>query len=407
MKLGILTQYYPPEIGAPQARLSQLARAFRAHGHEVHILTAFPNYPTGKIYPGYHGFARTEFYDGSPVYRSWIYPTKSVGLVRRLACYWSFTCSSAVVGAWRLPPCDYLLTESPPLFLGLTGWLLAALKHARWIFNVADLWPSSAVQLGVLGQGIPLRIAEALERFCYRNAWLVTGQSREILEQVRARHAGARTYLLSNGADPAFFTEEGRGPEPASRTSNPGEIKIVYAGLHGIAQGLDIVLKAAARLQAFPSLRFVLAGDGPEKEALKAEAARLSLKNVKFLDPQPRHSIPALLRAADIVLVPLKRTIDGAVPSKLYEAMAAGVPVVLASGGESADIVRRTRCGLTAKPGDADSLCGCIQRLACDADLRAKLGSNGRKAASDQFNRDLIAAKFIEFLSECQVSKGQ
>jgi colanic acid biosynthesis glycosyl transferase WcaI len=402
MRLAILTQYYPPEMGAPQARLSQLARAFRAQGHEVHILTAFPNYPTGKIYPGYHGFARTEFYDGSPVHRSWIYPTKSVGLVRRLACYSSFACSSALTGARRLPPCDYLITESPPLFLGPTGWLLARLKHARWIFNVADLWPSSAVQLGVLGQGLSLRIAEALERFCYRNAWLVTGQSHEILEQVRARHAAARTYLLSNGADPAFFADEGRAPEPAARASNSGEITIVYAGLHGIAQGLDIVLNAAARLQAFPSLRFIFAGDGPEKEALKAQAARLSLKNVKFLDPQPRRSIPALLRAADIVLVPLKRTIQGAVPSKLYEAMAAGVPVVLASNGESAEIVRTARCGLTARPGDVDSLCACIQRLAFDADLRASLGSNGRKVASDQFNRDAIAARFISFLAECQ-----
>jgi glycosyltransferase involved in cell wall biosynthesis len=402
MRLCIQTQYYPPEMGAPQARLSELARRFAAAGHQVQVLTAMPNYPRGRIYPGYSGLFGHERLDGIDVERAFIYPTKSVGLTRRLANYFSFVASSAAVGVARLPRVDYLLTESPPLFLGLSGWLLARLKRARWIFNVSDLWPESAVRLGIVGPGPGLRAAERLEAFCYRHAWLVTGQSREILASIGERFPGVATYHLSNGVDTELFRPDRKTAE--MRQLLVGDTRAscvaIYAGLHGVAQGLGQVLEAAARLRDVDALAIVLVGDGPEKEELQARARTLDLGRVRFLDPQPREAMPALLASADLALVPLGTVLPGAVPSKLYEAMGAGLPVVQVASGEAERILADADAGVTVAPGDVDGLTQALAQLAGDPARRAALGTRGRAAAAKSYDRGAIAARFIAHLEE-------
>lgn len=400
MRFGILTQYYPPEMGAPQARLSELAARFTARGHTVTVLTAMPNYPTGKIHPGYGGLFRRDIIEGVSATRCWIYPSNSVHTLPRLASYGSFAASSAVLGALALPRLDYLLTESPPLFLGPSGYALARIKGARWIFNVSDLWPESAVRLGVIGPGVALQMAERLEAWCYRHAWLVSGQSTGILSDIQARFPEVPTYHLSNGVDTAKFTSNPERSAWRERIAHEGECVILYAGLHGMAQGLDQVLEAARRIGREVRARFVLAGDGPEKRSLVTKARELGLSNVRFLDPVPRAEMPALLNAADIAVIPLKVHLPGAVPSKLYEAMAAGVPVVLVGEGEPADIVRDTQSGIAVRPGDANGLESAVRRLASEPALRAMCGANGRRAAVARFDRNQIADAFITHLEK-------
>ncbi|MEM7357338.1 MAG: glycosyltransferase family 4 protein, partial [Acidobacteriota bacterium] len=364
MRLAILTQYYPPEMGAPQARLSELASRFVARGHQVDVLTAMPNYPAGKIFPGYGGVFKRETLDGSRITRTAIYPTKKVGLVPRLANYFSFVFSSALVGAAALPRVDYLLAESPPLFLGLSGFFLSRLKGARLIFNVADLWPQSAVELGVLRDGSALRMARRLEAFCYRRAWLVSGQSRGILADIERRFPEVPTHHLSNGVDPDLFHPD---VEPQRRELGLGEDDeciVLYAGLHGLAQGLTQILEAAARLREVEKLKFVLVGDGPDKENLKARAEELGLDNVRFLDPVPRSAMPSLVASADVGIACLKRSMRGAVPSKIYESMGAGRPLVLAAEGEPAEIVNGSGAGLVVPSGDVEGLTASLRRLA-------------------------------------------
>ena len=197
MKLAILTQYYPPEVGAPQSRLLALAREFVRRGHQVSVLTAMPNYPTGTLHRGYRRMFLREERDGVRVIRTFIWPTQQTGLVPRLASYFSFVLSAALFGSIYLDAPDYILVESPPLFLGLTGVLLSRLKRARMVFNVSDLWPESAVRLGLLRPGsAAYRLGASLERFCYRHAWLVTGQSAEIVSDIRARFARCNTVHL-------------------------------------------------------------------------------------------------------------------------------------------------------------------------------------------------------------------
>ena len=402
MKIGILTQYYPPEMGAPQARLSHLAGQLVRRGHEVVVLTAMPNYPRGRVFPGYGGLRRKEERDGVKVLRCGLYPSVSVGMAPRLASYFSFVFSSLLVGAFGLPKLDYLLTESPPLFLGHFRYLLARRTGARWIFNVSDLWLESAVALGAVSEGPGLMALRRLESFFYRKAWLVTGQSREILKIIQDRFPAVPVYHLSNGVDTQLFRPDRRSAEARARLSNgrgaPNGCVAMYAGLHGIAQGLDQILEAASQLADLPSLEIALVGDGPVKGSLQARSRELGLKNVRFLDALPREEMPALVASADLALVPLKMSLPGSVPSKIYEAMGAGVPIVLVAGGEAADIVDRSHAGVSVRPGDVAGLAAAIRGLAADPASRGRLGTAGRAAAERDFDRVGIADRFIAHL---------
>lgn len=398
MKMVFLTQYFPPEIGAPQARLSEIAKWMVQHGHDVTVLTAMPNYPGGRIYPGYGGLLRREWDKGVRVIRTAIYATRRTGRVWRLANYFSFVLSSLLVGSWFLKRADYLLTESPPIFLGISGYVLSRWKRARWIFNVSDLWPESAVHLGMLREGAALRMSNALEASCYRHAWLVTGQSRSILQSIHERFPRVQTFHLSNGVDTERFRPDCATLAARDVLADGAECVALYAGLHGLAQGLDQVLEAADRLRDLKGLRIVMIGDGPEKERLVKQAMAREITNVAFLDAVPAGRVPALVAAADIFIVALKTHIPGAVPSKLYEAMASGRAVVLAAAGEAAEIVRTSGAGMVVAPGNGRALASALRFLAANEIERGRMGAAGRNTATAAFDRSRIVQRFSAFL---------
>jgi len=386
-------------VGAPQSRLAALASEFARRGHHVTVLTAMPNYPTGRIHYGYGGLLRREQHDGVTVLRTFIWPTQKADFPRRLANYFSFVVSSAGFGSAYLDGPDYLLVESPPLFLGLSGVLLSRLKRARMIFNVSDLWPESAVQLGLVRRGsVSHRLGAALESFCYRHAWLVTGQSGEIVSNISARFPECRTLHMSNGADSGDF-----GPDRATAASREllgknGNCLALYAGLHGLAQGLELLVDAAASLPASSKVDMVLMGDGPKKASVVNRVADRGVQRVRFLSPHPHREMPAILAAADVLIVPLLRYIPGAVPSKVYEAMASGRAVVLVAGGEAARIVRDHDAGVVVAPGDVSGLVHALDTLSSNVALRNRLGANGRAAAVRLFDRRQIAGRFVDLL---------
>jgi len=400
MRIAIHTQYYPPEMGAPQARLSSLARWLAGRGHEVFILTAMPNYPEGKIHPGYGGLFLKEDKGGLTILRAGIFSCKSKNLLPRLLNYASFLFFSFVVGVAVLPRVDFLLTETPPPFLGLAGWALARLKGARWILNVSDLWVESMKDFGRLReQGLVHSLLRGMCRFLYRRACLVTGQSREILEEIRRQVPAACLHHLCNGADCRTFHPGKKTGDVRRRYLKDNEVGFVYAGLHGFFQGLDQILLAAERLKG-EGVRFVFLGDGVEKGELVEMSRRMALENVDFYPPIPHQEVPSILASMDVAVMPLKRTIRGSVPSKIYEAMACGRPILLISKGEAGEILGRAGAGLAVDPGDLDALVKAIRKMAGCPEERENMGVRGRQAAERLYDRQNIASAFEEALLE-------
>lgn len=398
--LLILTQYFPPEMGAPQVRLYELGEALAGRGWEVEVLTALPNYPTGRVFAGYRGWRpRVERLGRLRVARVPLWPAKS-GIPARLACYLSFALSAAFHGRRLAARPDLVFAESPPLTIGLAARSLCRRWGCPYALNVSDLWPESFVRVGALRPGAVTRAAQRYADGLYRGALAVTGQSGEIVADVAARAPGVPTAVVTNGVDPARFgparaTAEARvllGPEPGPA--------FVYAGLLGIAQGLDAVLDLAAALPDGQPGRFVLAGEGPLRGRLARRIADERIGRVRLLGPLPRDEVPALLAVADGALVTLGAHLPGAVPSKIYEAMASALPILLVAAGEAARRVEEAGCGLTAPPGDAAAFRTAFERLTADPDLRRRLGAAGRRAAETDYHRDRIAAQLDRFLRQ-------
>ena len=399
MRLIILTQYYPPETGAPQRRLSDLAQRFVQLGHTVTVLTAMPNYPTGRVFSGYGRVLRRETIKDVNVIRTFVIPTQSTSFALRLLCYLSFVFSSILFGLAFLHTADFLLIESPPLFLGVSAFILSRVKRARMIFNVSDIWPSGLARLDLVSNtSSSYRLASRLEAFCYKSAALVTCQTRGIMAEINARFPDVKTYYLTNGIavedfGPSRATTEAR----LAMTKELNELVLLYAGLLGVAQSLEQIVDAAALLVDEP-FRFVFLGDGPQKAMLQGYAKRLNLHNVSFLAPVPLDDVPAYLAAADIIVVSLMATYKEAVPSKLFEAMASQKPVLLVAASEACDIVQRYDAGVIAPPGNPQEIAQQMQNLARDPTLREKYANNARASAERDFNREQIARDLAAFL---------
>lgn len=397
-RLCILTQYFPPEMGAPQARLSELGERLLDLGWDVEALTALPNYPTGRVFPGYPSHRpAVESVGRIRTVRVPLLPSQQ-GFARRLGCYFSFAGSAAFHGPRLCARPDLLFVESPPLFLGFAARRLAKRWRCPYVLNVSDLWPQSAIEMGVVQPGLATRLAERLELSLYRHAAGVTGQSEEIVESIVARSEGTPAEVITNGVDPSRF-----GPEQADDGARaligpePGPV-FLYAGLLGLAQGLDQILGVAASLPDDVPGRCVLVGDGPVRAALEERIAREKIDRVRLLPAQPRQRIPALLAAADVAVATLGLRLRGAVPSKIYEAMASARPLLLIAAGEAARRVEQAECGLAVRPGDLDGARLAWGRLAADPELRARLGAAGRRAAETTYDRTRIAERLDRFL---------
>jgi glycosyltransferase involved in cell wall biosynthesis len=402
LRVTFLTHYFPPEVGPAQTRLHELAKRLIAAGEAVTVVTGFPNYPAGEIFPGYHGKRFMEdSYDGIRVLRTWVFATRSRGFMGRLLNYFSFPIFS-LLAVRRLGPTDIIYVQSPPLFTGLAALWFSRLKRAPFIFNVSDIWPQSAVELGMLRNRFAIRLAEMLEHRIYRRATRITVATPGILERLVARGVPRdKIFLLTNGVDTAAYNVTSPDRELAQRLGLDGHKVFMYAGLHGLAQGLDVILEAA-KLTHNPDVLYVLVGDGADKAALVAKAEAEKIANVRFLPIQPTSSLPALLNLAYATVIPLRRLdlFKAALPSKLFDSMAAGRPIVAPLWGEAAALVEAAACGLVVEPEDARAVQEAVEKLAADPALAHKLGEQGRRYVVEHFNRDDIAKRLIKLLEE-------
>jgi glycosyltransferase involved in cell wall biosynthesis len=390
-------------MGAPQARLSELGERLIDCGWEVEALTALPNYPTGKVFDGYDaGRPVVETVGRIRSIRVPLYTSKG-GFVRRLRSYFSFVRSVKKYGPRLATRPDLLWVESPPLFIGYAALYLARRWRCPYVFNVSDLWPESAIRMGVVRPGLMTSMAAGLERKLYRRAAGVTGQSQEIIDGVLRSAPGTKVEVITNGVEPSRFGRGQATPEArallAANEDGGGPV-FIFAGLLGLAQGLDQLLDLAKQANGRTPPRLVLVGEGPRREHLEARIRNEGIRRVRLLPPQPREKIPALLAAADGAVISLGMSIPGAVPSKIYEAMASELPILLIADGEAARRVAEAECGLVVAPGDASGLAEAACRLAGDAELRRRLGAAGRQAAETEYDRRRIAERLDRFLRE-------
>jgi glycosyltransferase involved in cell wall biosynthesis len=389
-------------VGAPQNRLFELALRLQHQGLKITVLTAMPNYPQYEIYEAYKGKRYVkENMSGLEVHRSSIFVSKNKSIINRLRNYFSFVFSSAWMGYCRLDNFDFLLCESPPLFLGYSALFLAKRKKAKLIFNVSDLWPESAEKLGVVTNSFLLRMAYNLEAKLYKRSVLVTGQTQGICKNIKARFPNVKTHWLPNGVDLNYYNQE-TVVATNWRVENgfsENDILFLYAGIIGIAQGLEVILKAAELLKHKTTFKFILLGSGPEKEKLLELKHNLQLENVFFMEAVTKKEMPFVLKSVDACVVPLRKLelFLGAIPSKLFEAFSMELPVILGVDGEARELfVTQGKCSLYFEPENETALADCIEQCGSNEELRKKLGKNARLFVQQHFNRDNIAKKMHE-----------
>ena len=410
MRLAIMTQYYLPEIGAPQLRLSALAREAHRLGHEVDVITALPNYPDGRVHDAYRRrlWVR-ELHDGVRVLHVPIFPAIGGG-VKRMFNYGSFSLTAvAAVGAVRRP--DVLFVESPPLTLGPSAWLASRLWRCPFVFNVADLWPDSIRELGVIGNERVLGGLERLERWTYSKAAAVIAVTEGIRTRlIEAKHVPAsKIIFLPNGADTDLF--QPGDPATARRAFDLRDGPVIaYAGTIGLAQALGVAIEAMELVvRRHPSAQLCIAGGGAELSGLKQMVDDRKLgESVHFLGTIPVEDVALLYQAADIGIVTLKDIplLDGARPSKMLPMMSSGLPIVFSGRGEGPALLAEAGGGCSVPPENAPALAAALMRLIDDPGARSRHGQRGRAFVVANYSWTTVIERFILELTTLLATGG-
>ncbi len=412
MQVLYVSQYYPPEACAPAARVDCFTREWVRAGAEVRVLTGFPNHPEGILHAEYKKLWRRGFVceerEGVKVYRTWLYPSANRKLWGRGASFASFAVSASVAGPFVAPRNGVVIATSPQILVGAAGWAVGTLRFLPWVFEVRDLWPESLAGVGqATADSLLYRSVQQVANFLYRHAThiVVDGEwkRRHLIHQgVEAR----RISVIRNGIEEDFCLDPNSDYAQLARLQLRKELGLhdefvlLYAGTLGMAHGLETVLQAAERLRGHDDIVFLLMGAGAERGQLCQLIEGLRLSNVRLLEKQPRERIPAFLATVDACLVPLrnKEVFKTAIPSKMFEAMAAGKPVILGVEGEAKEILLDSQAGLAVRPEDPEAMVAAILRLRNEPSLCRALGRNGRQAVMEKYLRPTQAAKYLNLL---------
>jgi len=411
MKILYVSQYFPPEMGAPAARAVELSRHWAAAGHEVTVLTGFPNHPTGVVPREYRNKFRRliahEQIDAVNVVRTWLLPLPNRKAYERILNYSSFCVSAASTGLFLSRP-DVVIATSPQLLVGLAGWWLARWKRVPFIFEVRDLWPESLAAVG-MGSGNSLlhRTLAKIAGFLYRRSdriVVVTPAFEDYLVE-HWRVPLEKISVIENGVETEVFAPPALTTDPAINLRRElgveGKFVVSYIGTMGMAHGLETIISTAMQLQETnPEIAFLLLGEGAEKERIIALARERGLSNLQFINQQPREKIPAYISASDVCLVLLKKAdvFKTVIPTKMLEFMSCARPVILGVDGQARSILEEARGGLVIEPENADSLANAIQYLAANRELARELGHNGREHIVRKFSRSHTAERYIRVL---------
>jgi colanic acid biosynthesis glycosyl transferase WcaI len=407
MKILYVSQYFPPEMGAPSARAAELSRHWAAAGHDVTVLTGFPNHPTGVVPPEYRDKFRRliahEQTDGVNVVRTWLLPFPNRKAYERMLNYSSFCASAATTGLFLSRP-DVVIASSPQLLVAVSGWWLAQWKRVPFVFEVRDLWPESLAAVGMSdGNSLLHRSLARIAGFLYSHAdrIVVVAPAFEDYLVEHWRVPREKISVIENGVETELFAPEPFSAEAAALRKEldaEGKFVVSYIGTMGMAHGLETIIAAAVQLQTTnPEIVFLMLGEGAEKQHIVALAQQRGLNNLRFVDQQPRERIPAYISASDVCLVPLKKTdlFKTVIPTKMLEFMSCARPVILGVDGQARAILEEARGGLVIEPENSDALVSAIRYLTANREAGLELGQNGRGYIVRKFSRSNTAEKYI------------
>lgn len=407
MRILFLTHYFPPEVNAPASRTYEHAVRWVRAGHEVTVITCNPHAPTGILFPGYRNrlWPQREFIDGIEVLRVWTYLAPNAGTVRRTLNYLSYMISAAMAGLFARRP-DVLVATSPQFFCGWAGVLLSRLRRLPFVLEVRDIWPESIETVGALRARLVLRFLQVLEKAMYLAAdHIVTvgeGYRQKILGRVNTPE---RISVVMNGVDLERFRPVPADPQLRQRWGGEGKFVCTYVGTIGMAHGLDVVLEAAERLRAEgrQDVVFWLVGEGARKAELEAEARRRNLDSyVVFPGRLPKEEMPRVLASSDACLVHLRKTelFETVIPSKIFEMMAMGKPIIMGVRGEALRIVEEAGAGVAMEPESASSLLVALDKVRNGTRGSGQKAENIRQHLAKYYSRDALANRMLTILAE-------
>jgi colanic acid biosynthesis glycosyl transferase WcaI len=412
MNLLVLCPHFAPDVAPTGEVMSAIAAALADRGHRLHVVTALPWYRHHKVEDGWGGRPwRTETTDWGWITRLHPFPTDKTNIPARAVAFGGFTAMSVVAAtATRMRP-DAVMVMSPPLPLGVAGWLAATFRRAPFVFNVQDVFPDVAVELGAITNPRVIAAASALEKFLYRRSDAVTVLSEDLRDNVGGKlgtHRPERVHVIPNFVDTERIAPADRMNSYREQYGLGDRTVVLYAGNVGLSQSLDLLVEAARRFRDRDDVVFVVNGGGSAKDALVESAA--GLDNLKFVEMQPRERLPEVLAAGDLHVVPLKRGLArSSVPSKLYSILAAGRPVLASvdAGTEVATTIERASAGVSVPPEDPDAFCAALTDLLDDPARRTAMGESGRAFVEGWVSPAAVGASYETLFEQVRRERWQ
>ncbi len=404
MHLLFLTDNFPPEVNAPASRTFEHCREWVKQGHRVTVITCAPNFPKGKVFEGYRNrLWQSEVMEGVRVIRVWSYITANEGFAKRILDYISYMVS-AFFASFFVRKVDLIIGTSPQFFTACAAYGVSLFKRRPWIFELRDIWPESIRAVGAMRESKLLDLLEKVELFLYRKATRIVSVTESFREKLIARGVdGSKIEVVTNGVDLSRFAPRPKDEALEEELGLQGKFVAGYIGTHGMAHALETLLEAAQKLAALPGDRFriLLLGDGARKESLKKQAAEIGLTNLLFIDSVPKEEVSRYWSLLDLSIIHLRKSdlFKTVIPSKLFECMGMGIPVLHGVEGESAEIVAREGCGVLFEPENSDALLKAMLKLADDPQLYDEMRQKAVEAAP-KYDRKLLAQKMLKILEE-------
>ena len=404
MKIVVISHYFVPEMGAPSARIYEMAKRWVRSGHQVQVITGFPNHPTGVIPEKYRGmkYLREEM-DGIVVHRSYIYATPNKGFLKRTIGHLSFLMSSIIYSMKKVGEIDIVISTSPTFFTMFSGRYLSRKKKVPWILEVRDLWPAAIDALGVLKNKALLRLLEKMELHFYAACDGIVVVTRSFKQNLISRGVPAdKIEVITNGVDEEVYKPQSKNQSLLEKYGLQDKFIVTYIGAHGISHALDKVVLAAEQLREQTDIQFVFVGEGAEKEKLISMAREKGLNNILFIGAQPKKDMPDYYNMSDVSVVTLKNIplFRSFIPSKIFELMGCGVPIIAGLEGEAADILKESGAAVIVPPEAADAISRAVMDLKSNEVLRNRMEKNGPEFVKKYYSRAILADKYIRVMQK-------